>query len=438
MKKIKLITLIAAISLSFTNNANAQLDSCNVFLKGNYVEVGINANGAYGSSVGAPTGYHPLGASPVDNSSICGTTPTTRNLGFVADPDKDGWTTGSPYPYIGDYFMPGDPQEGWSIMADGHQVNAWNGFGTASSGHIMDSNITGSNISYTTIGAKHIGIWQGYYDSIQITQITVLDTTKAYFTVHVALKNFSHTAKHNVYYMRTIDPDNTEPESGSFTTANKIAYQLPNPGNKVMVTAKGLSDSLLPVHNGELSLGTVDSMAKCFIVRNSLAPDSTTLDSLYAKYGGKGDTVREIYSGSDTRDEGMGLVFKIGTLPSIDSAVFAYAYIFGNSDVDSALASTAIPFYRYTQPSSVLNTTLERAKVNAYPNPFNNELTIANLESTDKLTLYDVMGKAITQNWIAGNGTNIFHTGNLPAGVYILVVTDKSGTAVSRMPLQKL
>jgi hypothetical protein len=35
----------------------------------------------------------------------------------VATPDynHDGFDTGSPTPYSGDYFLPGDPLEGWSV-----------------------------------------------------------------------------------------------------------------------------------------------------------------------------------------------------------------------------------------------------------------------------------------------------------------------------------
>src|SRR6185312_13444740 len=109
-------------------------------------------------------------------------------LGFVCDPDKDGWTVGTPYPYYGDYFLPGVPQEGWSIMADGVQANSWNGYGCDSLTPIMDSAITGSNISYTDTGSKRITVWQGMYDSILITQETTLDTANTYFNVKTTLK----------------------------------------------------------------------------------------------------------------------------------------------------------------------------------------------------------------------------------------------------------
>ena len=71
-----------------------------VFLRGNFVEVGIHEVGSYGTYNKAPSG-----------SAYAG-----RNLGFIADFDRNGWTVGSSkYPYgkfAGDYFVPGSPVEG--------------------------------------------------------------------------------------------------------------------------------------------------------------------------------------------------------------------------------------------------------------------------------------------------------------------------------------
>ena len=36
-------------------------------------------------------------------------------IGFIADFNKDGFSTGSPKAYSGDYFLPGSPLEGWSV-----------------------------------------------------------------------------------------------------------------------------------------------------------------------------------------------------------------------------------------------------------------------------------------------------------------------------------
>ncbi|MFI5170820.1 MAG: hypothetical protein ACHQFW_00430, partial [Chitinophagales bacterium] len=58
-------------------NLTAQIVGANAFLKGNFVEVGINQCGAYGSGNTPPVGYHP--------------NPGLPGLGFVADWESDGW-----------------------------------------------------------------------------------------------------------------------------------------------------------------------------------------------------------------------------------------------------------------------------------------------------------------------------------------------------------
>ena len=91
MKQHYIVKFIATtVFLLLTQITSAQLTNCNVFLKGLSIEVGINTNGAYGSSISAPPGFHPKGGSGTANTcptttSACPTFGT--NLGFVADPD---------------------------------------------------------------------------------------------------------------------------------------------------------------------------------------------------------------------------------------------------------------------------------------------------------------------------------------------------------------
>jgi hypothetical protein len=66
-----------------------------IFLRGQYVEVGIHNVGSFGTSQLAPSGFVYAG----------------RKLGFIADYDKNGFFSTSPG-YAGDYFVPGAPVEG--------------------------------------------------------------------------------------------------------------------------------------------------------------------------------------------------------------------------------------------------------------------------------------------------------------------------------------
>ena len=356
--KILLITAGFLLSAQYTF---AQLVSCNAFLQGQHIEVGVNWNGAYGSSVATPgTGYckhsyHPKGPAGEGNSVACGSACYSggQNLGFVADPDKDGWGVGLPYPYYGDYFLPGSPQEGWAIQADTSIGWAFNDGGC---GTVISANITGSNTTYTTLGSRIYATWKGQFDSIEVTQVTSLDTSTVYFTVFMTLKNLGKIPRKNVFYLRTLDPDNAEPETGSFYTYNRIEYQMPNPETKVLVSATGMRSytALDTIQAAFLGLGTKDCRAKCFIhLRTGLRPTTSTgpytmvptIDSMYNEHagvngGGSGPLYLYTQDSTDTNDEGISLSFKLGDIEVGDSTTFAYAYILRKGDIDSAFEST--------------------------------------------------------------------------------------------------
>lgn len=313
----------------FAFGANAQFVNCNVFLQGNYVEVGININGAFGSSEAAPSGYHQRGGVTMKNTCTTGCS-GTAGLGFVADPAKDGWTVGSPA-YFGDYFLPGSPQEGWSLEDNNAQGNAWNQSAGCGSGVLFSgaNTITGTNVSQMFNGYQSIGVWQGINrDSIAITQTTEIDTGNVFFTVSITLKNTSAFTRNNVYYMRTVDPDQEVTINSDYTTINNIDYQLPDSLNATLVSATGEHFA-----SAYLGLGTLDCRAKCFWINSGLAP-TVNCDSLYLG----SSTVH--YSGKDTADAGMGIVFRLGNMAPGDSVKFAYAYILRQADITKAFQST--------------------------------------------------------------------------------------------------
>ena len=96
---MKIFTLSLLLFIS-SQTIFAQIVGSNVFIKGTYVEAGINSCGAFGSDALPPVGYHPTEGTGVS---------------FVADSDMDGWEIGSPL-YCGDYSVPGSPVEGWAIQ----------------------------------------------------------------------------------------------------------------------------------------------------------------------------------------------------------------------------------------------------------------------------------------------------------------------------------
>nr|MBA3827986.1 hypothetical protein [Taibaiella sp.] len=350
MKYFNPLKIVLGLALSvFASPIFAQIDSCNAFLQGSFIEVGVNTNGAYGSSCSAPPGFHPKGGASINNTCYPGYCVVGgTNVGFVADPAKDGWTVGTP-PYFGDYFLPGSPQEGWSLQADSFRIDAWNGgsycggnpFTYAGSKRIEPGY---ANVKYSVQGKYKTTIWTGIFDSLNIIQTTIMDTTSVYFTVYVEIHNISTVAKHNIFYLRTVDPDNDEPEpGGGFTTVNTVEYQLPNTKGATLVSGVGQSSAL-----AYLGLGTLDCRARCFIIMNSgLDPltgvtGANGLDAMYNNGTGfDGSTTTDYkYSGANTQDQGIGLVFKLGDLNPGECTSLPYAYILRKADLDAAFAST--------------------------------------------------------------------------------------------------
>lgn len=322
---------ILFLLLLITATIRAQQSEGCVFLQGNYVEVGIAPNGAFGTPANAPAGYHSR-PTPLFNSLYNPVTGqyAARNgaLGFVADYGKDGWDIGSPS-YFGDYFMPGAVQEGFSIQIDGLKSNAWsNNYQTfGSSG--FSGTLTGGNTSFISTPTEQKAVWEGRMSQLQVRQTISLKATKAYFTANIFFKNTGPDTLRKVYYMRTVDPDNEVSNTGSFITKNKIAYQLPNTYNKTLVTATGL---VYPA-SSYLGLGTKDCQARCFYLTNSLFADAN-MESIY------NGTFGYVYADSLVSDVGIGLIFKIGDIPPGDSTSFSYAYILNEADLDDAFAET--------------------------------------------------------------------------------------------------
>ena len=113
MKKAYLRKLIVPVVVFLSaGNANAQLVDCNIYLKANHLEIGINNNGAIGSSYNPPSGYHTNTTDTMYNDCTTFSFNSIQGLGFTCDANGDGWSTGTPN-YYGDFVMANKPREGW-------------------------------------------------------------------------------------------------------------------------------------------------------------------------------------------------------------------------------------------------------------------------------------------------------------------------------------
>ena len=410
------------LSLNFVSLAQ-KIDSCNVFLKGNYLEVGVNWNGCYGSSIPPPAGYHPDTLSSFYNCS--GVLTTGSALGFVADVDKNGWATGTPA-YYGDYILPGTHQEGWSVMADGNQVNQWNYHSHDSSVLEGDMSIYFIDYSTNTSGDTVMSTWAGTYgDYIQVTQFTVLDTSKLFFTVHVQIDNTGLSTSNNIYYMRSIkaNPDALL-TGGSYTTKNKIEHQLPD-----SLGRSAVSSASTVYANAYLALGSQNPNATCFIIKNAPAPIFNTIDNISAA----ADT-NYLYGVNDslTNTGGIGIVFNLGSIPSESFDTFSFVYAFTPGALNEAFGTVTTD----TTVTHVGVPVVSTAHYAVYPNPFKTGFSISGITPADNVQLYDVLGRNISRQ-VTTAGSNTFTTENLLPGLYVLLVKDATGAVEWKTPIQK-
>jgi predicted outer membrane repeat protein len=326
------ILLLAGALICGILGAQAQLVGGNAYLQGQYIEVGINQCGSWGTTNNAPTGYHARsGVSGTSNGN------SLQNLGFVADPDKNGWTVGTPNKYNGDYFMPASPYCGWGISFGsfdyGNDRDNSNSTGCGGFNSGPSTPFPGSMQSVTNSNGVMQALWQGTANNMQVQKIVTVRNDKLYFTVQVKLKNTGTSAIANIYYGDFVNPDNDDYyqdvfASGTLSTRDTIVFQNPTNG-KSLVKATG------SITKSYLALGSKDCRSK--VGRVDYTYPSGPVDGWYM--GTTSSNVLFTPNGTSTNNA-ICIAYSLGTLAAGDSTSFTYTYILKETDFDEALAAT--------------------------------------------------------------------------------------------------
>lgn len=343
MKNTFLKLVGACVLLLSAGAAKAQPGN---FIKGDYVEVGIASTGAYGTCV-VPTGYHSNVTQFCNGSS-------QQVLGFVSDPDKDGWLVSAPGSanYMGDYFVPGSPYEGWDLQYNGNTYRYRN---DASGGTCVGpTGSTCTHVSVVATGTDQTHTWQGQNGPLQVTQKTIIKKDRVYFVIYVDIVNTSTSTVNNIYYFRGLDPDNDQPwPGGGFSTDNRVVFQPNSISKNCLVTANGRGYP----SQAYLGLGTKDCRAKCCIF--SWWPFSAQPSDVYSQSGSASTSSGFSYAVGTTilnNDIAIGMVFNLGNLAPGQKTSLAYTYILKQADLDSALGETAPKFESSGSPYSPYTT----------------------------------------------------------------------------------
>lgn len=181
-----------------------------VFLRGNYIEVGLHPSAAFGTGMPSPDGWHGRSAASGDN----------QELGLVSDPAASDWSE-----QHGDFFLPGSPEEGWSLevagaIASNNRNATFELEGGFDGAECVDTGACGAR------GGARV-TWQldEPFRGVSLRKRYTLVDGGTFVLVEVELTNTTNAALEDVYYLRTIDPDNDQTVHGQFQTINEILSQ---------------------------------------------------------------------------------------------------------------------------------------------------------------------------------------------------------------------
>jgi hypothetical protein len=297
-----------------------------VFLQGNYVEIGIHDAGSFGTSGEQPEGFH----GNIGNK-----------LGFVADYGRDGWDVGDPE-YSGDFFLPGTPEEGWMVeWTDASEVEKqFHNFGAENEFDVPQTSHTN-----TSSGSILSAVWEGTATSgneqLKIIQTVSFDAEDLFFVMNVVMTNVGTEMLSSLEYMRNVDPDQEKPWTGNYKTLNWVEAQplRPASGSRTALDARpvGNTDRALTIAEGlthglTLGLGTIDSRA---VVAASHGFSNRDTDDILD------NPTQPFPHAPDEDDSAIVLVYDLGDLAPGQSVSIDYAYILNADDLYVAMGALA-------------------------------------------------------------------------------------------------
>ncbi|MFL2506129.1 MAG: tandem-95 repeat protein [Parasynechococcus sp.] len=269
------------------------LQSGELFLGGDFIELGISDVGSFGTSGAKPSDFY-------------GTIDSSDRIGLSND--ADGFGTGDDLRI--DFFLPGTPEERWSI--------GWGGNAKGSFSALVDNynigSLSNTSLINTSTSAQLSGSFAGTVDNTaEVSQTHSFDPTKQFFKTSVTITNVASGALADVLFMRSFDPDNTVYKGGSYVTTNKIEKTFAAGDGAAMVSATSSDDSYSDAYgsNSTVFFFSNDSRARVYTGGFS---NRNPYD--YRAGDDKNKT--------ETADEAIGIVFDIGGLDAGESKTFDY------------------------------------------------------------------------------------------------------------------
>jgi len=118
------------------------------------------------------------------------------------------------------FFSPGSPLEGWGLKIDGIDYVNFNGGGQIA-GTLgtpeCDVSVCRQNSSAV--------VWTGEVAGVAIEQQYAIADGGLYIIMTTTLTNNTAADITNIYWFRNVDPDNSQPTTGDYSTTNSIESQ---------------------------------------------------------------------------------------------------------------------------------------------------------------------------------------------------------------------
>ena len=383
--KTKISFVAGLLFLATSNNLNAQIVGPDAFILGDWVEVAVSENGYEGATCPGDT-VHCRGA-------------VGFLMGFVANPTESiDWAI-----YDGDFFTPGVPENGFGFefTFEGETYS----FSNSAAG---PADIPGSITSYTETADSITVIWEGSIMDLAITIMYEIQQDQHFYTTSVLVDNTGESAYTDIYYYRSVDPDNNQSIGGSFATTNTIESQSEMENDSVIVSAT----QDLP-YESQLIFHAYGADWKGFI------GGFMNRDGSDCWNGGGAITTLEL--AVNMADGACGVAHKTEELlpGKAASEWFSFASAFKKgisfeTDVvdDSGIDENSIDFKLYPNPTE------------------SNEVTI-DIHGSFTYSIMDMKGAEIT----SGNGNNIteLDLNSIEKGVYFITILQEN-----KMSTQKL
>ncbi len=290
-----------------------------VFLGGNYLEVGISKGGSFGTSMPAPSDFHSHASGNYDYS-----------VGLLMD--GDGWDQGNA-PTTGDFFLPGSPEERYGIAyeIDGarYQYFVADRRGISNDGFEVyttdDSDIENGLLKATVHGVTP--------HNVVVENVYSFGVDDKYYRTEVKIINNSGKELSYVRFFRSFDPDQDVDLHGGnyYETYNKVICNPDSskPGgssNFAMVVARGsytLEGFFLVSFDNRARASRGVSFAPNDIYMSGLwvestpgLPTSSTDEAIEMSFSNKNGYIYE--------DSAIAMTFNIGTLAAGESTELSH------------------------------------------------------------------------------------------------------------------